>query len=136
MLKETVIAALEAHFGAMVTLTPSSRDFASFEAKHPDVGNVVIEDNGTELVVSVGNIHHGHFASYEDGLSAAEHEAVIVDQLIGFLVDLFADKYLLFKARWGGGWTPVEEVAERKLRLRNRKWFRWSGPIDFNTNPN
>ena len=92
MLKETVIAALEAHFGAEVILTPSSREFASFDAKHPDVGNVVIEDDGKELIVSVGNIHHGHFASYEDGLSAAEHEAVIVDQLIGFLLDLFADK--------------------------------------------
>jgi hypothetical protein len=40
MLKEAAIAALESHFGAMVTLTPSSRDFASFEAKHPEVGDV------------------------------------------------------------------------------------------------
>lgn len=136
MLKETVITALEAHFGAKVILTPSSREFASFEAKHPDVGNVVIEDDGHELIISVGNIHHGHFASYEDGLSEAEHEAVIVDQLIGFLVDLFADNYLLFKAWWGGGWTPVEKVADSKLRSGNRQWFKWSGPIDFNKNPN
>ena len=136
MLKETVIAALEAHFGAEVILTPSSREFASFDAKHPDVGKVVIEDDGKELTVWVGNIHHGQFASFEDGLSEAEHEAVIVDQLIGFLVDLFADNYLLFKARWGGGWTPVEEVADSKLRSRYRQWFKWSGPIDFNKNPN
>jgi len=60
MLKDTVIAALEAHFGTGVTLIPSATEFATFEAKHPGVGNVVIEDDGTELTVSVGNIHDGH----------------------------------------------------------------------------
>jgi hypothetical protein len=69
-------------------------------------------------------------------LSATEHEAVIVDQLIGFLEDLFSDKYLLFKAWWGGGWTPVEEVFEKKLRASKRQWYKWSGPINFNKNPN
>src|SRR5688500_1086600 len=121
MLKETVIAALEANFGAEVTLTPESRDFATFGAKHPEVGNVVIEDDEPELIVSVGSITHGHFGSYEDGLSSEEHEAVIADQLISFLADLFTDKILLYKATWGGGWTPVEEVAGKKLRSRWRQ---------------
>lgn len=130
MLKETVIAALEEKFGSKVRLDGSSREFAAFDARHPLVGEVVVEDDGTELTVSVGSITHGHFGSYEDGLSAAEHEAVIADQLVGFLEDLFADKYLLYKARWGGGWIPVEEVSEKKLRSRYRQWFKWSGPID------
>ncbi len=134
MLKETIIAALKTHFGAQVRLAPESREFASFEAKHPSVGDVVIEDDGMELIVSVGNITHGHFGSYEDGLSEAEHEKVIANHLVGFLEELFADRCLLFKASWGGGWTPVEDVQEKKLRSPRRQWFKWSGPIDLNGN--
>ncbi len=136
MLKETVIVALEAHFGAEVTLAPSQKEFASFKAKHPEVGSVVIEEDATELTVSVGNIHHGHFGSYEDGLSEEEHEAVIASRLIGFLDNLFSDKYLLYKAWWGGGWTPIDEVVESRLRSKKRQWFKWSGPIVFNHDPN
>jgi hypothetical protein len=109
MLKDTVIAALEAHFGTGVTLIPSATEFATFEAKHPGVGNVVIEDDGTELTVSVGNIHDGHFGSYEVNLSDEEREAVIARDIVEFLTDLFDDKFLLYKSRWGGGWRPVEE---------------------------
>lgn len=131
MLKETVIAALVEHFGQDVLLTPSSDTFASFAAKHLEVGNVVIQDDKTELIVSVGNITHGHFGSYEDGMSDEEHEAEVTSQLLEFLDNLFSDRYLLFKARWGGGWTLAEEVEESKLRSKNRQWFKWSGPIEF-----
>ena len=136
MLKETVIRAFQSKFGSNVKITPSSKQFAVFDAKHPEVGCVVIEEDGTELLVTVGNITHSHFGSYDDDLSDREHEAVITDNLIAFLEGLFTDKYLLFKARWGGGWVPVENVSERKLRSPRRQWFKWSGPVDFRNNPN
>ena len=129
MLKETVIAALEATFGAEVTLTPSSREFACFDAKHPDVGNVMIEDDGTELTVSVGNIHHGHFASYEDNLSEEEHAEVIAKDVVSFSTDLFDDKYLLYKSRWGGGWSHVDDGFKKTMLPGRKSWFKWSGPI-------
>ncbi|MEO7674337.1 MAG: hypothetical protein ABIU09_09710 [Pyrinomonadaceae bacterium] len=129
MLKETVIAALEAHFRAEVTLTPSSRDFASFDAKHPEVGNVVIEDDGMELTVSVGNIHHSHFASYKDNLSEEEHAGVIAANVVSFLTDLFDDKYLLYKSRWGGGWSRVEDGFKKTMLPRRKSWYKWSGPV-------
>ena len=126
---------LEARFGPDVELTPSSKEFASFDAKHPEVGDVTIIDDGDELTVYVGNIAHGHFGSYEDGLSAAEHEAFIADELINFLVELFADEYLLFKSKWSGGWARREVVTESEMRSPKTHWFKWSGPIDFNKNP-
>ena len=129
MMKEAVIAALEAKFGAEVTLTPASRDFASFEAKHPEVGNVVIEDDGTELTVSVGNIHHGYFGSYEVNLSDEEREAAIARDIVEFLTDLFDDKYLLYKSRWGGGWRRVEEGFKRTMLPGKKSWYKWSGPV-------
>ena len=136
MLRDTVIAALTERFGALVKIAPFSKEFGVFDARHPDVGDVVIEDDGEELIVSVGSITHGHFGSYDDGLSMHQHEAVIADQLLGFLEDLFADKVLLFKATWGGGWALVEDVSEKKLLSPTRQWFKWSGPIDFNKTSN
>ena len=134
MLSHAVSTALMERFGDKVRIDLSSTQFASFEPKHPDVGSVIIEEDGNELIVFVGNITHGHFGSYEDSLSPAEHEAVIIHELIGFLEDLFEDRYLVFKGRWGGGWAPVEDVTEKKLHSRRRRWFKWSGPLDFSKN--
>ena len=131
MLKEAVISALQARFGDVVSINAESREFAVFAARHPDVGDVVIDDDGEELIVSVGTITHGHFGSYEDGLSEAAHHSVIVEDLIGFLDDLFADRVLLFAAAWGGGWSLIEDVDEKKLHSPRRRWFKWSGPMAF-----
>lgn len=136
MLKQKVSETLRNTFGDVVRLDFESRDFAVFAAKHPSVGDVVIEENYGELIVFVGNITHGHFGSYEADLSEAEHVAVITQNLVGFLQHLFDDKYLLFKAPWGGGWTLPEHVKERKLKSRSRQWFKWSGPVDFSKNSN
>ena len=48
MLKEKVIDALKQEFGAKVELEPTSRNFAIFDAKHPDVGNFVIGEAVSE----------------------------------------------------------------------------------------
>ena len=130
MLKETVTKSLTDRFGESVTLNPTSTSFAGFTAKHPAVGNVSIAQDGNELIVSVGDITHGHFASYEDNLSEKEHETVIALELIDFLADLFDDKILLFKARWGGGWSRVEYGFKENFITGRRTWFNWSGPID------
>ncbi len=129
MLKETVIRVLRAEFGDKVQINPESREFAVFAAKHPSVGNIMIDEDNGELVVSVGAITHSHFASYDEGLSEAEHADCISRDLVEFLVDLFADKYFFYKARWSSGWTHVDNIKESDIKA-NKEWFKWSGPID------
>src|SRR5690606_31972051 len=121
MLKEAVINALKAQFGDSVVINAESSEFAVFGARHSDVGNVVIKEDGNELIVSVGRITHGHFGSYEGTLSEAEHHDVIINTLFAFLHDLFADKVLLFTATWGGGWSLIEDVGEKKLLSPRRR---------------
>ena len=130
MLKETVIKALRDKFGDSVIVDAMSAQFASFPAKHPDVGSVSIEENGSELTIYVGDITHGHFGSYEPNLSDEEHGVVIASEVVDFLADLFADKYLLFSARWGGGWSRVEDGFADNFLTGKKKWFIWSGPIE------
>jgi len=129
VLKETVIQSLVEKFGPSVTLDPVSPIFATFPAEHPAVGDVLIEEDGNEITVFIGNITHGHFGSYEEKLSSDEHEAVIALNVTEFLAELFGDKILLFTARWGGGWSRVEDGMNESILSGKKTWFKWSGPI-------
>jgi hypothetical protein len=129
VLKATVIKALRFQFGKTVSIDSESRKFAIFPAKHPSVGNVIVEEDGPELNVSIGSITHGHFGSYEEALSEGEHAKVIAHDLVDFLLDLFADKYVLYKASGGGGWTHIDWVKESDLNSPDIESFNWSGPI-------
>lgn len=130
MLKEIVIKTLTDRFGPLVKIDPTATEFAVFAAKHPAVGNIVIEAEENEITVFIGSITHGHFGSYEDNLSDEEHAAVIASDVVEFLVDLFDDKILLFTSFWGGGWSKVENGFEDNFLPGRRTWFNWSGPID------
>ena len=129
MLKEKVIDALKQEFGPTVKLEPISRKFAIFDAKHPDVGKVVVEENGSELILSIGNITHGHFGSYDSDLSDEEHASVIAESLVDFLRELFADNYFLFKSARSGGWARLDMIKPSDMLSPNTAWYKWSGPV-------
>src|SRR5262245_34891909 len=77
---------------------------AVFAAAHPDVGDVQIFDDGSEVTLVAGNFTHGHFSDF-DSKSAEEAEKNIVDDVIAFLERLFADQVVLWGSqRGGGGW--------------------------------
>ena len=128
-LKETVIDALVNRFGKDVKLDPGSKRFASFGPQHPHVGGVVVEEDGTELIVYIGDITHGHFGSYDPGLSEEEHHEIIAQSIVEFLVDLFADSYFLFKSERSGGWARLDMIKEKDMNSPNTQWFKWSGPL-------
>ncbi|MFT3745289.1 MAG: hypothetical protein QM785_13475 [Pyrinomonadaceae bacterium] len=130
MLKETVFNALVEEFGDAVESTSDSIAFAEIKAKHPAVGNVSVQDDGTEITLFIGDITHGHFGSYEDDLSEEEHERVIAESLVEFLSDLFEDKYFLYTSRHSGGWARFDMVQESDMQSPNTQWFKWSGPIE------
>jgi len=134
VLKNTVTKALLSRFDGLVTLSPASKEFAIFQAKHPAVGNVIIEEDGNELIVFIGDITHGHFGSFESGLTDEEHEQRIADDLVDFLVEFFADEYLLYKSRWTGGWGRRDMFKESDFQSRTTKWYSWSGPMNHESN--
>lgn len=61
MLKETVTKVLTDRFGELVVLNPTPTAFVGFNAKHPAVGNVLIDQEGNELIVSV-SIRWGYYS--------------------------------------------------------------------------
>jgi len=130
MLRDVIIKALKSEFGDKVRINPESTEFAVFAAKHHAVGDVILEVAGDEVTIFIGDITHGHFGSYEPDLLEEEHGVAIASEVVDFLADLFADKYLLFKASWGGGWTRVEDGFKETFLTGRKKWFNWSGPIE------
>ncbi len=70
---------------------------AVFPGVHPGIRGVSVYDDGHELTVCVDDLTHGHFAEYDDTILEAERDRRIVEAVVEFLDDLFADRV----AVWG-----------------------------------
>jgi hypothetical protein len=98
-------------------------------AIHPEVGNLVITDEGYEVTLQAGNFTHGHFSNYDEHLSEDQKNQKIAEDVAQFMEELFADRIVL----WGshgrsGGWFPRGERPSPLFRVRGRL-FVWSGPL-------
>lgn len=127
-LRGKIADALVEKFDGLVTIDNSSNKIATIVAKHPAVGDLVIEQMDDELIVSVGSISHGHFGCYDDSLPLDEQESEIVSNLIDFIELLLDEKILLFTSSWGGGWVRCESEIDIATLSKRKTWYTWSGP--------
>jgi hypothetical protein len=104
---------------------PPPNACAAFPGIHPEFGNIEIYDDGDELTVVVGKFTHGHFTNYDDNLSVDDKERQIVDDVVAFLEDLFADRVVVWSYKGSGGWYYPEHHEEPR---RHERQFVWSGP--------
>ena len=82
---------------------------AWFPGLHPGIRGVSIYDEGDELTVAVDDITHGHFAEYDPTLPEDEHERRIVEAVVEFLSELFADRVAVWGRNDGrGGWYRID----------------------------
>lgn len=111
---------------------------ALFIAKHQSVGDLSIWDDGDEVTVSIGDISHGHFSSFDSDLTQSEMELEVAEQVVDFLKMMFADKYLLYKSDGSGGWQHLDYIEKPFEFQENTEYFVWSGLFNIsslNTNP-
>ena len=128
MLSSQLLPALRERFpGRGLVEGESPGPCAAFPGIHPGIRSVSVYDDGHELTICVDELTHGHFAEYDDDLPQAERERRIVDAIVEFLDDLFADRVVVWgQYNVGGGWYHTDssgwgcpaEVPE----------FVWSGP--------
>ena len=100
---------------------------ASFPAAHPEVGDLLIDDDGNELTITVGDLTHGHFAPKDYQLPSQEKEEGLIERVMEFLDQVFADQIEFWTHEKVGGWhvrggKPIGDWP-------NRSRFVWSGPI-------
>jgi hypothetical protein len=98
-------------------------------AAHPEVGDLVIWDDGDEATVFVGAITHIHMTPYDTALSKEQAAERIADEVTDFIENLFADRVLMWRAFWAGGCKTVDRVPTRAPHSWPRRWFLWSGPL-------
>jgi hypothetical protein len=107
---------------------------ATFPAAHPEVGDLSIDDDGgggVELTISIGRLTHGHFfpRNYQ-GPSvkpSEKDEEEVVERVMEFLDEVFADQIEFWTADRAGGWHP--RGKEPLVQRPNMRRFVWSGPV-------
>lgn len=134
MIRDKLIPILEQKYAGLgLRVGSPPNPVAVFPANHPSIGDLLIYDDGDEATVSIGEITHGHFNPYDATLTREEAETKVIDEVLGFLDDLFADKYLLWKSRdnGSGGWQHLD-YTDGPVRPREKTdYFVWSGPFIF-----
>jgi|GEM_PF-963723 len=133
MISDTLIPVLYDRFPERrMRVEHSPRPRIVFPAEHPEVGNVVISDDGDEATVEVGSTH-GHFNPYNAELSDAELAQAVTEMVAEFLTLLFADRVLLYRSSAEshfGGWRIFSEpVRKIPAEFRGYLVFIWSGPL-------
>jgi hypothetical protein len=98
---------------------------AIFPAAHPEVGNLVIYDDGCEATVCVGEITHYHFNPYQS-LTQEELDKVVTESVLRFLEELFSDKVILSRIAGGGGGRTESNEQITSVPSHGRDVF-WSG---------
>jgi hypothetical protein len=117
--------------GLRVETSPEVR--AVFPCVHPEVGDIVIHDDGDELTIYAGNFTHGHFSNYDEKLSKEQKAEKIAEDVVEFLKNLFADQIVLWGSHsGGGGWSKRGEPNKfysTGIFKKARNEYVWSGPL-------
>jgi len=132
LLRTTLLLQLRAAFGDNLrTVTDESSDVAVFAAKHPEVGDIVVQEHREEATVYIGRFTHLHFDCYDTTLNASEIGQNISGQVVTFLQDMFADKIEVYGGSSGGG-CRVRTTKPRGFwskRMLGKQTYVWSGPV-------
>lgn len=76
---------------------------ARFRAAHPAVGDLQIHAGAYGVDVRIDDILHDSFHSYDAHLDEGERNRRLLNEVVRFLDELFADRLLFWKAAEGGG---------------------------------
>jgi hypothetical protein len=64
-------------------------------ACHPEVGDVLIRDDGWEATLSIGRFGHEHFSDYRQDIAESEKAQAIAEDVLVFFGMLLSDQVLL-----------------------------------------
>ena len=92
----------------------------------------MIQDEGDELTVIVGNITHRHFASQSPGSSAEVQAEQLATEVTEYLRQLFVDEIEFYGDGSRGGARARSEKERGLLSklLLGKRTYLWSGPVE------
>ena len=109
---------------------------ARFPAAHPEIGDLELAASAraTGVNVRIGDVLHDDFYSLDTHLTDAERNRRVVEEVIRFLDELFADRLLFWRGAEGGAFGWRERGISGSLDplvLDNRRYlvYLWSHPL-------
>lgn len=76
-----------------ITFADGPHATATIPARHPDVGDITIYDDGDELTIEIGHKHHTHISSYNYGsYPEAERLGIVAREAAAFVDDIMRDR--------------------------------------------
>jgi hypothetical protein len=118
-----------------LTLGTPPDPIAVFPGVHPEVGEVRIADRDSSADLAVGTIVYDHFFNpYDQERGTDEAVKGIATDVVRFLVELFADRLLMWRSVDGRtrGWRERGEAGHSApLVIDDREYllYLWSGPL-------
>ena len=127
MIRDFLLPLLTERFpGRFIAAEPGVNPCVTFPAKHPEVGDVQINDDGDEITLIAGKFTHGHFSNY-DPIPVEEKEKIIAKNVADFLGKLLSDQVVLWGSHQGvGGWQVIDRGSSD--RPKHCTEYVWSGP--------
>jgi len=108
MILDQFIQAFQTRFPNNAIVLNDTNSIATISGCCPELGNIEVQDEITELIVFVGDITHGHFDCYEESLTQADRDKIVVSNVLDFFEEVFAGKIEFWGSnKMGGGWRPV-----------------------------
>ena len=132
-LRDALVPKLRAAFSReLMRVGGETEALVVFPAKHPEIGDLVIQDEGDELTVIVGNITHRHFASQSPGSSAEIQAEQLATEVTEYLRQLFADEIEFYGDGSHSGARARSEKERGLLSklLLGKRTYLWSGPVE------
>ena len=123
---DVLVPILRTRFPDLAFTGPSGKPpQLTIPAAHPEVGDIVLQDDDEEITAFLGHFTHRHFSNYDE-IPTAEKEKLIAEDVASFLEDLFADRIIMWGSPRGmGGSHPIDSSSLRRL---GRRKYVWSGP--------
>lgn len=134
-LREALIPKLREAFPSMgIREDGPYEPLAVVPAKHPEVGDLVLQDGGDEITVYLGRITHRHFFAQDSEASAdaSVQAEQIAAEVTEYLRQLLADEIEFYgNGRSGGARSRSAKRRGFLSRLLfGRRTYLWSGPIE------
>jgi hypothetical protein len=100
MIRDKLIPLLEQKFGTGSFVRGTVPNLiASFPPAHAEIGELKIFAAGSEIIVEIGEITHGHFDSLNQNVTQEEAEQEVAERVVNFIEDLFDNKYVLWRSK-------------------------------------
>jgi hypothetical protein len=129
LLEKLTEAAHAADFGVEVRRSNDGR-YVVFVDQTTTFGDILVEADEEELIVTYGRFTHSHFACYREDIGRLERRASVVDNVIETLSLVFSGEIAFYGSHAGGGGCGRRELLDQQTNSRcNTEFIYWPKKI-------